>query len=55
MSVIVSRLQKMRTPHVIQRLAAVLAESASELSKGVVVAVEESRHRVRYLPVGETG
>lgn len=43
-----------RTPHVIDRLAAVLANSTVALEKGAVLAVEESRHRVRYLPVGGT-
>lgn len=54
-SVIVFRLHNTRTPHVIDRLAAVLADSAVALEKGAVLTVEESRHRVRYLPVGGTG
>jgi len=53
--VIVFRLHNTRTRHVIARLAAVLADCARDLDRGVVVAVEESRHRVRHLPVGEAG
>lgn len=54
-SVIVFRLHNTRTRHVIARLAAVLAACAPDLDRGAVVAVEESRHRVRRLPVGEAG
>ncbi len=53
-SVILFRLHNTRTSHLIDRLATVLADSADALSKGAVVVVEESRHRVRYLPVGRT-
>ncbi|MGH7909888.1 MAG: DUF5615 family PIN-like protein [Thermodesulfobacteriota bacterium] len=51
-SLIVLRLQNARYQHVIDRLSAVLAESADALVKGAVISVEESRHRIRYLPVG---
>lgn len=51
-SVILFRLHNTRTPHLIGRLATVLAESTDALEKGAVVVVEESRHRVRYLPIG---
>ena len=54
-SVVVFRLHNTRTPHVIERLAAVLADCMVALEKGVVLVVEESRRRIRYLPVGETG
>lgn len=54
-SVILFRLHNTRASHVISRLAAVLEASSSALEKGAVVLVEETRHRVRYLPVGETG
>ena len=50
--VIVLRLRNTRAPHVIDRLATVLAESAAALARGVVISVEESRHRIRYLPIG---
>ena len=51
-SLIVLRLHNARFQHVIDRLSKVLAESAAALEKGAVISVEESRHRVRYLPVG---
>jgi len=51
--VILFRLQNTRTPHVIERLDAVLAGSSDALTRGVVVIVEEGRHRIRYLPIGE--
>lgn len=54
-SVVLFRLHNTRTPHVIARLGAVLAECAGALQEGAVVIVEESRCRVRFLPVGETG
>jgi len=50
--VILFRLHNTRTPHVISRLSAVLRDSAGALERGAVVLVEESRHRVRYLPIG---
>jgi predicted nuclease of predicted toxin-antitoxin system len=51
-SVIVFRLGNPGLDHVVDRLAAVLAESADAIDKGAVISVEQSRHRVRYLPVG---
>ena len=53
-SVIVFRLHNTRTPHVIERLSAVLADCSSLLANGAVVSVEEGRHRVRSLPIGRT-
>ena len=53
-SVILFRLHNPRTPHLIDRLGTVLAESSDALERGAVVTVEEARHRVRYLPVGAT-
>lgn len=49
-SVILFRLHNTRTQHVLERLRAVLAESGGSLEQGVVVTVEESRHRVRRFP-----
>jgi len=50
-SVILFRLHDTSTPHVIERLEAVLRVSASQLERGaVVVVVEETRHRVRAFP-----
>ncbi|MFZ1059214.1 MAG: DUF5615 family PIN-like protein [Candidatus Rokuibacteriota bacterium] len=51
-SVILFRLHNTRTPHVRERLAKVLTESGRDLERGAVVVVEESRHRVRRLPLG---
>lgn len=48
-SVILFRLHNTRTPHVIERLGKVLSDSSETLERGVVVVVEESRYRVRYL------
>ncbi len=51
-SVILFRLQNTRSDHVIQRLEKVLTESSPELLQGAIVVVEESRHRIRKLPIG---
>lgn len=53
-SVVLFRLHNTRTPHVIARLAAVLTDCTDALQNGAVAVVEESRHRVRLLPIGET-
>jgi predicted nuclease of predicted toxin-antitoxin system len=52
-SVIIFRLRNTRSSHVIDRLEAVLASSSGPLDAGAVVTVEEHRHRIRRLPVGE--
>ncbi len=52
-SVVVFRLHNTRTAHVLERLASVLADCLSVLEEGAVVVVEENRHRVRSLPVGQ--
>jgi predicted nuclease of predicted toxin-antitoxin system len=52
-SVIVFRLHNTRTAHVLERLASVLPDCSDSLQQGAVVVVEESRHRVRSLPVGQ--
>ena len=51
-SVILFRLHNTRASHLLDRLSAVLQDSAGALEEGAVVVVEESRHRVRYLPPG---
>jgi len=51
-SVIVFRLRDMRVPHVIDRLSVVLPDLIPRLDKGAIVSVEESRVRIRYLPLG---
>jgi predicted nuclease of predicted toxin-antitoxin system len=52
-SVILFRLHNTRSEHVIERLSKVIDESAKELTDGAIVVVEESRHRVRKLPIGD--
>jgi predicted nuclease of predicted toxin-antitoxin system len=51
-SVVLFRLHDTRTVHVIQRLESVLSQSSEDLARGAVVVVEESRHRIRKLPIG---
>ena len=41
-----------RTDNVIRRLERVLSESEQDLTEGAIISVEESRHRVRLLPLG---
>ena len=48
--VILFRLRNVRTSFVIQRLANVISECADALTKGSIVIVEETRHRVREFP-----
>ena len=50
-SVITFRLRNARTPHVIKRLEKVLNDSSEALKKGAIISVEESRHRIRLLPI----
>lgn len=52
-SIIVFRLRNDRSLHVIERLKAVLPDCAKALENGAVVSVEDSRHRVRFLPIGK--
>jgi predicted nuclease of predicted toxin-antitoxin system len=54
-SVVLFRLKNTRAPNVINHLSKVIQDSMDDLEKGAVVVVEEFRHRVRYLPIGETG
>ena len=53
-SVVVLRLRNTRTRHVIDRLGAILPVSAEALGNGAIVVVEETRHRVRKLPIGDS-
>jgi predicted nuclease of predicted toxin-antitoxin system len=51
-SVILFRLRDARSETVIARLERVLEESSDALTRGAIVIVEDSRHRVRLLPIG---
>ncbi len=53
-SVILFRLHNTRTPHVLRRLESVLKESCESLKRGSIIIVEETRHRVRELPIIRT-
>jgi predicted nuclease of predicted toxin-antitoxin system len=50
-SVISFRLHNTRTSHVINRLVKVLNDSSEALEKGAIITVEETRHRIRRLPI----
>ena len=50
-SVVVFRLQNARAEHVIERLSAVLEKAIEPLKKGAIVTVEETRLRIRELPM----
>lgn len=52
-SVVLFRLRNMRTSHVIERLRRVLEATGDLPTEGTIVVIEESRHRVRHLPIGE--
>jgi predicted nuclease of predicted toxin-antitoxin system len=49
--VVLFRLQNTRTANVIRRLNDVLTVDTESLVKGVVIVVEDTRHRVRDLPI----
>ncbi len=51
-SVVVFRLTNLQADRVMALLTKVLVEAAADLSRGAVVLVEESRFRVRHLPLG---
>ncbi|MEW6419986.1 MAG: DUF5615 family PIN-like protein [Nitrospirota bacterium] len=50
-NVIIFRLRNTRTSFVMERLKQVLAGTANTLEKGCVVTVEDTRYRVRKLPM----
>lgn len=51
-SVVVFRMHNTRPEVLINRLSDVLENSSQALERGAIVSVEESRYRVRYLPIG---
>ena len=51
-SAIIFRLANERADSVNQRLSAVLAERLADLESGVLIVVEDTRYRVRKLPIG---
>jgi predicted nuclease of predicted toxin-antitoxin system len=51
-SVIIFRLGDERAESVNRRLAPVIAERRAELESGALILVEDSRYRVRRLPIG---
>jgi len=53
-TVVLFRLHNTRAAHVIAKLEGVLRASLSALQRLAVILVEESRHRIRHLPIGET-
>jgi len=53
-SVIVFRLRNARAIHQISRLRVVLGQVLEDLERGAIVVIEESTHRVRRLPIGES-
>jgi predicted nuclease of predicted toxin-antitoxin system len=53
-TVVPFRLHNTRPAHVIAKLESVLRASVPALQRPAVVLVEESRHRIRYLPIGGT-
>lgn len=50
-TVIIFRLENERPQNINRRLLQVLEESFDALEKGAIVSVEETRHRIRFLPV----
>lgn len=50
-SVIIFRLKNTRRSHLIERLDSVLPRVSEDLEAGAIVTIEESRHRIRELPV----
>jgi predicted nuclease of predicted toxin-antitoxin system len=53
-SVIIFRLADERADSVNQRLAVVLAERRVDLESGALILVEDTRYRVRKLPIGSS-
>ena len=52
-SVVVFRMRDTTSANQIRRLEAVLEASSKQLATGAVISVEDSRHRIRSVPIGE--
>ncbi|MFH1438356.1 MAG: DUF5615 family PIN-like protein [Pseudomonadota bacterium] len=50
-SVIIFRLENAMPENINKRLEDILNESSNALEKGAIIIAEESRHRVRFLPI----
>ena len=50
-SIIIFRLENEKPENINRRLAVVLKKSSEALAKGVIISVEETRHRVRVLTI----
>jgi len=50
-SMIIFRLQDQRPANVNRRLEVVLREAVTDLSHGAIISVDESRYRIRRLPI----
>ncbi len=50
-SVIIFRLENATPSNINKRLQLVLQESRKSLLKGAIISVEETRHKVRLLPI----
>ena len=53
-SVILFRLRNTTTPFVLKRLDTVISESKALLEQGHIFIIEESRYRIRKLPISST-
>jgi predicted nuclease of predicted toxin-antitoxin system len=51
-SVVLFRLNDASSPFVIRRLERILSDAVESLQEGAIVVVEDSRHRIRRLPLG---
>ena len=52
-SVVVFRMKNKRGQNVIERLDAVLQQVSTQLKEGAIICVEETRYRIRRLPIGD--
>ena len=52
--VLVMRLRDTRWSHVVERLRAVLGDLPEPVEGAMIITIEESRHRIRRLPIGRS-